>query len=107
MQILITGGTGLIGKQLCKALLKEGHELTVLSRNPASVPAKCGAGVHAMAALRDWHSGQAFDAVINLAPARFGFSPRSPSYSAPSEMSFLLASSAYWPRKCSASRWSL
>ncbi|MDH4235081.1 MAG: TIGR01777 family oxidoreductase [Gallionella sp.] len=67
MQILITGGTGLIGKQLCKALLKEGHELTVLSRNPASVPAKCGAGVHAMAALRDWHSGQAFDAVINLA----------------------------------------
>ena len=67
MHILITGGTGLIGKQLCKALLAEGHELTVLSRNPASVPVKCGTGVHAMATLGEWHSGQTFDAVINLA----------------------------------------
>ncbi len=67
MHILITGGTGLIGKQLCKALLAEEHELTVFSRNPASVPVKCGAGVHAMAALGEWHPGQAFDAVINLA----------------------------------------
>jgi hypothetical protein len=67
MQILITGGTGLIGKQLCKALLAEGHELTVLSRNPASVPAKCGAGVHAMAALGEWLPEKTFDAVINLA----------------------------------------
>ncbi len=67
MHILITGGTGLIGKQLCKALLAEGHELTVFSRNPASVPVKCGAGVHAMATLGEWHSGQTFDAVINLA----------------------------------------
>lgn len=67
MHILITGGTGLIGRQLCKALLAEGHELTVFSRNPASVPAKCGAGVHAMAALGEWYPGQTFDAVINLA----------------------------------------
>lgn len=67
MQILITGGTGLIGKQLCKALLAEGHELTVFSRNPATVPAKCGAGVHAIAALGEWHPEKTFDAVINLA----------------------------------------
>lgn len=67
MRILITGGTGLIGKHLCKALLTEGHELTVFSRNPASVPDKCGEGVHAMAALVDWSTGQTFDAVINLA----------------------------------------
>ena len=67
MHILITGGTGLIGRQLCKALLAEGHELTVLSRNPASVPAKCGKRVHAMAALGEWHPKQTFDAVINLA----------------------------------------
>src|ERR1035437_7627139 len=46
VHILITGGTGLIGRQLCKALLAEGHELTVLSRSPDSVPAKCGARVH-------------------------------------------------------------
>lgn len=67
MHIFITGGTGLIGRQLCKALLAEGHELTVLSRNPASVPVKCGAGVHAMASLAQWQPGQAFDAIINLA----------------------------------------
>lgn len=67
MHILITGGTGLIGRQLCKTLLAEGHELTVLSRNPASVPAKCGAGVHAMAGLDEWRSDQFFDAIINLA----------------------------------------
>lgn len=67
MRILITGGTGLIGRQLCKALLAEGHELTVLSRNPASVPVKCGAVVHALASLAQWQPGQIFDAVINLA----------------------------------------
>lgn len=67
MQILITGGTGLIGKQLCKALLAEGHDLTVFSRHPASVPAKCGTGVQAMAALSEWQPARNFDAVINLA----------------------------------------
>jgi len=67
MHILITGGTGLIGRKLCKALLAEGHELTVLSRNPSSVAVKCGAGINAMAALHEWHPGKTFDAVINLA----------------------------------------
>lgn len=67
MHILITGGTGLIGRQLCTALLAEGYELTVLSRSPDSVPAKCGANVKAMANLAEWQSDRTFDAVINLA----------------------------------------
>ena len=67
MRILITGGTGLIGRNLCKALLDEGHELTVLSRKPATVPARCGPGVHAISSLDAWHDDMAFDAVINLA----------------------------------------
>lgn len=67
MRILITGGTGLIGRQLCKALLVEGHELTVFSRNPASVAGKCGAAVRALASLAEWQPAQTFDAVINLA----------------------------------------
>jgi hypothetical protein len=67
VHILITGGTGLIGRQLCKALQTEGHELTVLSRDPNSIPEKCGAGVHAMTRLDEWHPGRVFDAVINLA----------------------------------------
>lgn len=67
MHILITGGTGLIGQRLCKALQTEGHELTVLSRDPDSIPEKCGADVHAMTGLDEWHPGRVFDAVINLA----------------------------------------
>ena len=67
MRILITGGTGLIGRQLCKALLAEGHHLTVLSRRPESVAAKCGAIVRAMHTLDEWQPELVFDAVINLA----------------------------------------
>lgn len=67
MRILITGGTGLIGRQLCKVLLAEGHQLTVLSRAPDSVPARCGPGVQAMAGLEQWQPDRTFDAVINLA----------------------------------------
>jgi uncharacterized protein (TIGR01777 family) len=67
MRILITGGTGLIGGHLCRTLLAKGHELTVFSRNPGSVPEKCGAGVHALASLADWRPDMIFDAVINLA----------------------------------------
>lgn len=67
MRILITGGTGLIGQQLCKALLADGHLLTVLSRHPETVAAKCGAAVQPIASLDDWHPEQTFEAVINLA----------------------------------------
>lgn len=67
MRILITGGTGLIGRHLCKALLAEGHLLTVLSRRPATVAVKCGAAVQALASLSEWLPDRTFDAVINLA----------------------------------------
>ncbi len=66
MQILITGGTGLIGRHLCKVLLAAGHQLTVLSRQPASVASKCGSDVKAIATLDEWLPAQHFDAVINL-----------------------------------------
>jgi hypothetical protein len=67
MRILITGGTGLIGRRLCRALLAEGYELTVFSRNPASVPVKCGAGIQALGSFTEWRPDMTFDAVINLA----------------------------------------
>jgi len=67
MRILITGGTGLIGRHLCSALLAQGHTLTVLSRHPATVAAKCGENVRAMASLDEWTPERPFDAVINLA----------------------------------------
>ena len=34
MRVLITGGTGFIGKALCAHLQQQGHELTVYSRRP-------------------------------------------------------------------------
>ncbi|MGB9093719.1 MAG: TIGR01777 family oxidoreductase [Gallionella sp.] len=69
MHILITGGTGLIGRQLCNALLADGHAVTVLSRNPDTVPRKCGPNVKALASLDEWQPERVFDAVINLAGA--------------------------------------
>jgi hypothetical protein len=35
MRIIITGGTGLIGRQLAKSLAGDGHEVIALSRNPS------------------------------------------------------------------------
>jgi len=67
MRILLTGGTGLIGRNLCRVLLERGHELTVLSRKPETVAAKCGARVHAWGSLAEWKPEISFDAVINLA----------------------------------------
>lgn len=68
MKILLTGGTGFVGRALCPALLAAGHEVTVLSRqHPSVVTRTCGAGVQALASLADWRPEQRFDAVINLA----------------------------------------
>ena len=35
MRVLVTGATGLIGKEIGKLLVESGHELVVVSRNPA------------------------------------------------------------------------
>lgn len=69
MDILITGSTGLLGRALCKALLARGARLTVLSRRPERVAARCGDGVQAMASLVEWTPARYFDVVINLAGA--------------------------------------
>lgn len=62
MHLLITGGTGFIGRPLCKALLARGHEVTVLSRNPARarLPGKVRL-VERLDGLRD------IEGVVNLA----------------------------------------
>lgn len=67
LRILITGGTGTIGRPLCGALVREGHRLTVLSRRPEAVAALCGPGVTAWGTLDAWTDQERFDAVINLA----------------------------------------
>ncbi len=67
MHILLTGGTGLIGRQLCRHWLAQGHRLTVLSRTPESVARICGAQVLGVGRLQDVIG--AVDAVFNLAGA--------------------------------------
>jgi uncharacterized protein (TIGR01777 family) len=68
MHILLTGGTGLIGRRLCQYWLSQGHQLTVWSRQPAQVSRLCGASVRGIAHPDDMGSQQV-DAVINLAGA--------------------------------------
>lgn len=69
MNILLTGGTGLIGRALCRALSAQRHSLTVVSRRPHIVAEKCGAAVRAIGSLDEWRPGDHYDAVINLAGA--------------------------------------
>lgn len=66
-RILITGGTGFIGKVLCRELLARGHELTVFSRQgDEDVLASCGR-VEVTRDLNNLRSHPGFDAVVNLA----------------------------------------
>ena len=67
MRVLMTGGTGLIGKVLSKTLLDRGYQLTILSRHPDTVKSKCGSSVGIFTSLEQWKPEQIFDVVINLA----------------------------------------
>ncbi|MHA6494069.1 TIGR01777 family oxidoreductase [Pseudomonas borbori] len=68
MHILLTGGTGLIGRRLCRLWVGQGHQLTVWSREPERVAALCGSQVRGIGRLEELHE-QPLDAVINLAGA--------------------------------------
>ena len=63
MHILVTGGTGLIGSALCKALLNEGHRLTVLSRSRHQNQE----GIRFITAFSECQ--ESVEAVVNLAGA--------------------------------------
>ncbi|AFY21758.1 TIGR01777 family oxidoreductase [Pseudomonas sp. UW4] len=68
MHILLTGGTGLIGRQLCRHWSGQGHRLTVWSRKPEIVAKTCGAQVRGIARLEDLGQ-EPVDAIVNLAGA--------------------------------------
>lgn len=68
MQILVTGGTGFIGRSLCRHLSERGHGLTVLSRQaPDTVRRLCGETVMPVAGIDSLSPQAGFDAVVNLA----------------------------------------
>ena len=68
MHILLTGGTGLVGRQLCRHWSGQGHRLTVWSRKPEKVAKTCGAQVRGIARLEDLGQ-EPVDAIVNLAGA--------------------------------------
>ncbi|TDQ38164.1 TIGR01777 family oxidoreductase [Thiopseudomonas denitrificans] len=68
MQILLTGGTGLVGRALCRHFSQQGHSLIVLSRDPGKVAGLCS-GARGIGSLEELNVTDAVDAVINLAGA--------------------------------------
>ena len=74
MHIVVTGGTGFIGRALCASLFRDGHRVSILTRNAREASQLLGAIVTAV----EWHGLEAgaweqslegADAVINLAGA--------------------------------------
>lgn len=67
MKYLITGGTGFVGKALCKKLLDENNQITILSRSLNKVEKVFGDKVKSITSLDEIGSNVKFDVVVNLA----------------------------------------
>ncbi|MDR1715260.1 MAG: TIGR01777 family oxidoreductase [Prevotella sp.] len=67
MHIFITGGTGLIGTALIKTLIRQGHDVMVLSRNPLKAEKKLDKQAKFCTSIQAMKSLDGYDAVINLA----------------------------------------
>src|SRR5262245_7453958 len=61
MRVLVTGGTGLVGRPACDALRAAGHAVTIVSREPGRVPARAIGWDGLRAAMPET------DAIVNLA----------------------------------------
>ncbi|HEY6968870.1 MAG TPA: TIGR01777 family oxidoreductase, partial [Candidatus Angelobacter sp.] len=59
-----------IGQELCRALLADGHELTLLARDPLKTSYLFGGRVQCVTQIDDLAPGTRFDVVINLAGER-------------------------------------
>ncbi|MBI3729499.1 MAG: TIGR01777 family protein [Burkholderiales bacterium] len=69
-QVLVTGATGFVGSLLVKALLADGQQVTILSRNPKQASWKFDGRVRVIASMQELSSNQRIDVIINLAGAR-------------------------------------
>ena len=74
MRIVVSGGTGFIGRPLCASLCQDGHQVTLLTRRKEEEQRSCGPTITAV----EWNGREAgawehclkgADAVINLAGA--------------------------------------
>ena len=69
MKILLTGGTGLIGRHLIPRLQALHHDITVVTRSPEKARQVLGASVEIWKGLAERQDLNGFDAVINTIPA--------------------------------------
>ena len=69
-QVLVTGGTGFIGRILVMHLLADGHAVTVLTRDARAAASSFGKTVRCVQRLDDIPVADRCDVVINLAGAR-------------------------------------
>lgn len=69
MNVLITGGTGFIGSALTGSLVQQGHQVTVLSRNPHTIARRCGPAVKELDSLKRIQPDDRYQIVVNLAGA--------------------------------------
>ncbi|MEG0098353.1 MAG: TIGR01777 family oxidoreductase [Citrobacter sp.] len=67
MQILITGGTGLIGRHLIPRLLELGHQITVVTRTPDKASQILDSRVTLWKGLEGRPNLNGIDAIVNLA----------------------------------------
>jgi uncharacterized protein len=68
--VLVTGGTGFVGRHLVRALRADGHAVTVWTRDAASAARRFDAAVRCVQRLDDIPASPAVDVVVNLAGAR-------------------------------------
>ncbi len=68
--VLVTGATGFIGQKLVRALLADGHRVTVLTRNTRAASWLFDGRVDCVASLDQLPRTRRFDVVVNLAGAR-------------------------------------
>lgn len=64
---LVTGGTGFIGKALCKALLNKGHEVMVLTRSPSKAQKHMPDGIKFIESLTNVTDDTPINCIVNLA----------------------------------------
>ena len=66
-QVLITGGTGFIGQELCRALLADGHSVTLLVRDPIKAAYLYNGQVRCIRSMAELNRASRLDVFINLA----------------------------------------
>lgn len=67
MNILVTGGSGFIGRALCQRLAGHGHGLIVLSRRPSQVASSLPQATRVIASIDEIGDTETIDGIINLA----------------------------------------